>query len=52
MSPLQEKSRLEKLLHLANKISVSKIQNSKWVAQQYTDIYKFLEERKGNSEET
>lgn len=47
----QEKARHKKLLHHANKISSSDIPNSEWVAQQYIEIFNFIDKRVSKSEE-
>ena len=46
----RDKTRHEKLLHYANKISSSDIPNGEWVAQQYIEIFNFIHKRVRNSE--
>lgn len=50
MKEIQEKSGHEKLLYHANKISGSNIPNGEWVAQQYIEIFNFIDQKDRNSE--
>ena len=50
MKNSQEKTRHEKLLYHANRISSSDIPNTEWVAQQYKAIFNLIDKRIRKSE--